>query len=175
MKTTTPKRSLVTAADLETLCTAALGTKKNDDGEAVPVTENAQQFADYIRVMALCGARRNEALGLQWSDVDFENNQLCLRRQITSRGTDGIEPLKNREARAINMNPKLRAHLKDMQKRSGRRIAMAFPITAEGRQRHSGQNVSRITGPCQACGQDAEIQLSRLPASLHLHVCDERD
>ena len=38
----------------------------------MPVTKNAVQFTDYIRLLAYSGARRNEALALRWNDVDFE-------------------------------------------------------------------------------------------------------
>ena len=80
----TSNGSLFTTADLDKLCAAAFETKEEQGRQEVPVTENAQQFADYIKLMAYCGARRNEALGLQWEDVDFDNGQLHLRRQITA-------------------------------------------------------------------------------------------
>jgi integrase len=111
LKTSTQKRSLFTAADLEKLCKSAFEAKKKKKGGDVPVTENAQEFVDYVRLLAYCGARRNEALGLRWDDVDFGNGQLFIRRQITERG---IEDLKNRDARVVDFNPKLKAHLLDM-------------------------------------------------------------
>jgi len=104
LKVSTPKRPLFTAADLENICTAALQTKLNAKGNRTPVTENAEEFVDYVRLLGYCGARRNEALGLQWEDVDFDNKQLHLRRQVTHRG---IEDLKNREERTVDFNPKL--------------------------------------------------------------------
>src|SRR5206468_2386109 len=104
MKSAVEKRPLFSCDDLESLCNAALAKKK--DGE--PVTKNGQQFADYIRLMAYSGARRNEALALQWSDVDTVKGQLTIARQITPRG---IEALKNSEARTVDFNAKLRAHI----------------------------------------------------------------
>jgi integrase len=130
LKTSTPRRSLFTAADLEKVCAVAFETKQDEKGKAVPVTENAQEFVDYVKLMAACGARRNEALGLQWADVDFDNKQLHLRRQITSRG---IEDLKNREARTVDFNPKLEAHLRDMHKRDRRVSDWLFPSPQRGK------------------------------------------
>jgi integrase len=129
LKTSTKKRSLFTAADLDKLCKAAFETKQNKQGGDVPVTENAQEFVDYIRVLAYSGARRNEALGIRWEDVDFGNNQLFIRRQITERG---IEDLKNRDARVVDFNPKLKAHLLDMKARSHDASQWLFPSPQRG-------------------------------------------
>jgi integrase len=129
LKTSTQKRALFTAADLETLCNAAFEIKRNKKDEDVLVTENAQEFIDYIKLMAYSGTRRNEALGLQWDDVDFDNNQLFIRRQITKRG---IEDLKNRDARVVDFNPKLKAHLVDMKARSHDVSKWLFPSPQRG-------------------------------------------
>ena len=58
LKTTTPKRQLFTTEDLEKICAAAHEQRSGENGANVPVTENAQQFSDYIRFLAYCGARR---------------------------------------------------------------------------------------------------------------------
>ena len=129
LKTSTQKRSLFTAADLDTLCKSAFETKKSKTGEDVPVTENAQEFVDYIRLMAYCGARRNESLGLRWDDVNFDNAQLFIRRQVTTRG---VEDLKNRDARVVDFNPKLKAHLIDMKIRSRNVSQWLFPSPQRG-------------------------------------------
>jgi integrase len=129
LKTSTEKRPLFTAADLDKLCKSAFETKKNKKGGDVPVTENAQEFVDYVRLLAYCGARRNEALGLRWDDVDFGNGQLFIRRQITERG---IEDLKNRDARVVDFNPKLKAHLLDMKARSHNVSKWLFPSPQRG-------------------------------------------
>jgi integrase len=129
LKGGTEKRSLFSTADLDRLCAAAFETKKDKKGREVPLTENAQEFVDYIKLMAYCGARRNEALGFMWDDVDFDNGQLHVRRQITTRG---IEDLKNRQQRVVDFNPKLRAHLLDMQKRSKNTSKWLFPSPQRG-------------------------------------------
>lgn len=127
------KRPLFTAAELDALCKAAFETKKktNKDGAEteVPLTENAQQFTDYLKVMAYSGCRRNEALGLQWDDVDFDNKQLHVRRQVTSRG---IETLKNGEERTVDFNAKLHAHLEDMASRLAPGSDWLFPSPQRG-------------------------------------------
>ena len=64
-----PMRPLFTSEDLEALCTAAMDTR--EDGE--PVTKNWLQFCDYIRLLAYCGPREQEALRLRWPDVDFKS------------------------------------------------------------------------------------------------------
>jgi site-specific recombinase XerD len=64
LKITTRKRPLFTAADLEKICMAALGQHKEKDGNLVRVTENAEQFVDYIEFLAHSDARRNEALAM---------------------------------------------------------------------------------------------------------------
>ncbi len=129
LKTSTQKRLLFTAVDLESLCRSAFETKKNKKGKDVSVTENAQEFVDYIRLLAASGARRNEALGLRWEDVDFEVGQLFIRRQVTKRG---IEDLKNRDARVVDFNAKLKAHLLDMKTRSHNASQWLFPSPQRG-------------------------------------------
>jgi integrase len=129
-KTSTEKRQLFTSTDLDALCDAAFEKKKNEKGKKIPVTANAQEFVDYIRLMAYSGARRNEALGVQWDDVDFKNDQLFLRRQVTKRG---IEDLKNRDARVVDFNPKLKARLIDMKTRSQKASQWLFPSPQRGK------------------------------------------
>jgi integrase len=123
------KRQLFSTADLEKLCNAAFETKQDKHGDAVPVTKNAQEFTDYVRLMAYCGARRNEALGLKWDDLEFENGELHIRRQVTRHGT---ESSKNGEERTVDFNPKLRAHLLDMQKRARGVSKWLFPSPQRG-------------------------------------------
>jgi len=122
---------LFTADDLEKFCRAAYEKKQNKEGGDVPVTENAQELVDYIRVLAYSGARRIEALGIRWEEVDLGNNQLFIRRQITQRG---IEDPKNRDARVGDFNPKLKAHLLDMKARSHNASQWLFPSPQRGEQ-----------------------------------------
>ena len=128
LKTSTEKRKLFTTDNLDTFCGTAFETKKDED-KKVPVTKNAQEFADYVKLMAYSGTRRNEALGLRWDDVDFQNNQLFIRRQVARKG---IEDLKNRDARVVDFNPKLKEHLTDMKTRSHDVSQWLFPSPQRG-------------------------------------------
>jgi integrase len=120
---TTPTRELATAAEIERLCEAAVQPRLDPEvGEMVPL-KNGQQFADYIRLMAYCGARRNEALRLKWSDVDFEHGQLAI-------GSDGLT--KNHEQRVVDFNDRLEAHLKDMHARRAPDSVYLFPSPQRG-------------------------------------------
>ena len=129
LKTSTRRRELFTTAKLEILCKTAFQTKQNAAGKRISITENAQQFTDYIQLMAYCGARRNEALGVQWSDVDFTNGLLHIRRQITRHG---IQDLKNRKDRTVDFNAKLKALLVEMKKRRAPDSAWLFPSSQRG-------------------------------------------
>jgi integrase len=44
-------------------------------------------IAAYVQTLLLTGARRNELMGLQWSDVDFKWNSLTIRDKGTSKGS----------------------------------------------------------------------------------------
>jgi integrase len=114
-----PARPLFTAEDLETLCTAAMDER--EDG--TPVTKNWLQFCDYIRLLAYCGAREQEALRLRWPDVDFERGQMTI-------GSDG--DTKNKTARKVDFNPKLKAHLEAMFKRRAPDSQWMFPSPQRG-------------------------------------------
>ena len=113
------ERPLFTAEDLEKLCTAAMDT--NDDG--TPVTKNWLQFCDYIRLLAYCGAREQEALRLRWPDVDAERQQLTI-------GSDG--DTKNKTARKVDFNSKLKTHLEAMSGRRALDSEWLFPSPQRG-------------------------------------------
>jgi integrase len=89
----------------------------------VPVTENAEQFTDYIKFLAYCGARRNEALAMRWQDADFKQGQLTIGAE---------DDTKNRSARVVDFNPKLKAHLLDMKKRKAPDSQWLFPSPQRG-------------------------------------------
>lgn len=123
LKVATPARRLYTVADIESVCAAGFRTKPNADGSEASVTKNAQQLADFLRLLSACGARYEEALHLRWQDVDFERGQLLI-------GWDG--DTKNHEARHVDFNPKLRAHLADMHARRAPDSQWLFPSPQRG-------------------------------------------
>jgi integrase len=47
------------------------------------------RLAALFEVLAFCGLRRGEALGLMWSDIDFERGQLVVRRQLLNAWENG--------------------------------------------------------------------------------------
>jgi integrase len=114
-----PKRPLFTSEDLEALCTAAMDT----NGDGTPVTKNWLQFCDYIRLLAYCGAREQEALRLRWPDVDFQGEQLTI-------GSDG--DTKNKTARNVDFNARLKGHLLEMNKRRAPDSDWLFPSPQRG-------------------------------------------
>jgi integrase len=110
----TPKkvRQLMTDEEISQLCAAAS-----------KVSKNAQQYADYFKLMAYCGSRRNETLRLKWSDVNWDKQQLAI-------GTDGLA--KNRERRFVDFNPDLQSHLSDMYSRRAPESDWIFPSPQRG-------------------------------------------
>ena len=123
LKVVTPKRPFFGVAQLDAICNAAVDTRRNTSGETVPVTKNGVQFVDYIRLLSYCGARRKEALALRWKDVDFDGKLLTI-------GNDG--DTKNSQARTVNFNAKLKAHLLDMKSRKAPDSDFLFPSPQRG-------------------------------------------
>ena len=156
---------MFTSAELEKLCSAAFETKQDKNGNTVPLSENAQQFVDYVRLMAYCGTRRNETFGIKWADVDFDQGQLFIRQQVTERG---IETLKNNEQRSVDFNPKLKALLTDMKERRAPDCEWLF-------HHHSGvtrtfqQRASASLWSWFVSGQNCQTSLSRPPPSFRQH------
>lgn len=116
-------RRFFTRADIEAFCAAAFGTRTNDKGRVVPVTKNARQFVDYIRLLAYTGAREQEMIKLRWADVDFGGQQITI-------GADG--DTKNRECRRVDFNADLEAHLRDMHVRRAPDSIWLFPSPQHG-------------------------------------------
>lgn len=57
------------------------------------------------RLLAMTGMRRGEALGLRWSDIDFEHSRLSVRRALVSVGYSVVESTpKTHQARVIDLD-----------------------------------------------------------------------
>ncbi len=112
LKWSSPKRELVSFQELEALCEAA-----------AKATKNAVQFIDYVKLMAFSGTRRDETLRLRWADVDWGNQQLTV-------GADGLA--KNYQARVVDFNAKLEAHLKEMKEHRAPDSQFLFPSPQRG-------------------------------------------
>lgn len=66
-------------------------------------------IAAYVQTLLLTGARRNELMGLQWSDVDFKWQSMTIRDKATSKGsTAGVRviPLTPYVASLLNQLPR---------------------------------------------------------------------
>ena len=107
-------RRLFTREDVDLFCQAALTASKN-----------GAQFADYVRLLALCGAREQETIKLRWADVDFEHKLLTI-------GADA--DTKNREVRRVDFNTELETHLKAMHARRAPDSQWLFPSPQRGDQ-----------------------------------------
>ena len=57
------------------------------------------------------GLRRGEALGLQWSDVDFDGGRVMVRRAVTSQG---LTTPKSGKARRVAIPASLASELLDL-------------------------------------------------------------
>ena len=134
-------------ADIEHILPQERRPKRGEDGSAV--TKNGQQFADYVRLLAYSGARRNEALRVRWQDVDFDNEQLHV-------GSDG--DTKNSETRSVDFNAKLKAHLQSMHKRSRQVSQWLFPVTAARQARRAGpKTVQGVAQPALVPDSNAKM------------------
>jgi integrase len=107
-----PVRPLLAPEQFDELCKGAAECGKNH-----------VQVADYVRLLAYSGARRDEALALKWEDVDFERKFLRI-------GADGSS--KNSKARYVDFNAELETHLKDMAARRAPESDWLFPSPQRG-------------------------------------------
>lgn len=123
LKVTTQKRSLFNAADLDKIYEAIFQTRTNEKMKTVPVTQNADQFADYLRFLQFTGAREKEALRVKWADVDLDGGRVTI-------GADG--DTKNHKGRTVDFNPKLAELLKDMHPRRAPDSQWLFPSPQRG-------------------------------------------
>ena len=108
-----PKRQLITPAEFERLIASARRV----------CVKNGEQVADYLRFLALSGAREQEALRVKWADVDFERERVTV-------GADGLS--KNWESRTVEFNPQLGALLLEMKTRRAPDCSWLFPSPQRG-------------------------------------------
>jgi len=81
------------------------------------------RFADYLKPMVLLtlntGLRRGEAFNLQWSDIDFQHNQLAVEGTTAKSG----------QTRHIPLNSEAQAILKDWKEQTDTKYVFASPVT----------------------------------------------
>jgi integrase len=114
LKYTAPCRSLLSIDDITKLCAEA--TVKV---EGKPKHLNGQFLADYIKLLAFSGARRQAGLSLKWNQVDWSNRQLTLFSKFDKRVI-------------VDFNEKLEAHLKDLFERRDPDSPWVFPTPRSG-------------------------------------------
>lgn len=86
--------------------------------EAATLVATAEEHFPRWHPLLLCalrtGLRQGELLGLQWSDVDFNNRMLLVRRNIVK----GVETTpKNHQQRRVDVSMKLKEVLVDLRRR----------------------------------------------------------
>ncbi|MGB8353412.1 MAG: site-specific integrase [Chthoniobacteraceae bacterium] len=117
----TPKRPLITPAEFERLIASARSA----------CVKNGEQVADYLRFLALSGAREQEALRVKWEDVDFERERVTI-------GADGLA--KNWESRTVEFNPLLGSLLLEMKARRAPDCSWLFPSPQRGNRDANAQS-----------------------------------
>ncbi len=116
---------------------------------------NGIMLVDLLKLLVYSGAREMEALRLCWGDVDFEARRLHI-------GRDG--QTKNREARSVDFNPDLLAHLRDMHARKAPDSPWLFPSPKRGdRDVHDHwQNPHKVWYQCRRLAALPHVQLHDL-------------
>lgn len=124
------KVRLVTKEEVDRLCSTALTKVRNYRNEA-PCWEG-QNFADYLRLLALTGGRETETLHLRWANVDFDLKQIELgRRAVFNRDDPNVA--KNASSRIIPMSAPLLEHLQAMARRKREsKLGLLFPSPRGG-------------------------------------------
>ena len=127
-KTEKKSHRLYSPDEIDRFCNAALTPRFIEgrlakEGEQGAPLKNSVQFCDYIRFLQYCGAREAEALRVQWEHVDMDVGHVMI-------GAEGDS--KNREARAVDLNPQLRSLLEDMKERRGPDTKWLFPSPQRG-------------------------------------------
>ncbi len=83
--------------------------------EVSQLLETARQheprFAPLLVALFSTGIRRGEALGLQWSDIDFDRSRISIRRSITNAG---LSTPKSGSGRIVGMTAGLAEELFDL-------------------------------------------------------------
>jgi integrase len=91
--------------------------------------EHEPRFHPALLFLLSTGARRGEALGLKWSDVDFDRSRLHIRRAIV-RGEETTP--KNGRGRTVAMSPGLASTLLDLLgQRRAQALGRGWPETPE--------------------------------------------
>ena len=86
-------------------------TPREIEGLLASARAHEPGFAPLLAVLLATGLRRGEALGLQWSDVDFDGGRVMVRRAVTSQG---LTTPKSGKARRVAVPASLASELLDL-------------------------------------------------------------
>jgi integrase len=127
-------------------------TREEIDGlDAAEAAEILRRFDGHplsplVTLCLLCGLRNGEALGLTWSDVDFETGRLLVRRQweVNEAGEWEAVPLKTAQSRRTLDMPALamaklreqKARVSEMRLRSGKKWDERYDCVFPGERGH---------------------------------------
>jgi integrase len=78
LKHKTPRRELIPDDALERLCTVATRL----DWKERPEFRNGKMLADYLRLVAYSGCRRQAGISARWSDVDFGKRTIVFHTKF---------------------------------------------------------------------------------------------
>ena len=118
-----------------------------------------------LRFLALTGARKAEALGVRWADVDFANLQVTIGATGNSKGG---------KARAINFTPELAALLREIT-RPAAGLRLPVPGPAARRPRRARPRAGEPFRRRSARGRPAPRGVRPLPTLLCKPVRDGGD
>jgi integrase len=109
----------------------------SDAGADVLNIKNGDQLADFLLLLAYCGAREQEALKLRWGHVDFVNRRLYIGAGEDFVASDVVlgegGDTKTGRGRVVQFIPQLEAHLKDMASRRAPDSKWLFPSPRRGK------------------------------------------
>ena len=73
------------------------------------------EFRCILEVLITTGLRRGECLGLQWQDIDFENETISVRRSVLYTPETGIYVSKPKTSNSIRTIPVMKSTLYELQ------------------------------------------------------------
>ena len=167
LRTEPKERTVFTADDLEKLCTAAMDT--NEDGS--PSYRTSLRFLDYIRLLRYLRSTRARSVALA----------LAGTWTLSTRSSPSAPTAtKNKTARKVDFNPKLKTHLETMSGRRALDSEWLFPQSATRRQGYSRADLPGVIkagagARCEEGLAPCRQGVSRHAALLRFLLRHERD